>query len=676
MNTDQLFASSNTSNNSLSDNNLIKFDFCLPKRRRLRLNRQLLPLSNFNHHNQSSNSIITTNTKQQQQLYQVVTKSPIQNSSLNHPHFSLKSNHKSNHHHIQSSNQNLTNKYRAFLNQQPLLDPLDTSDKRSIDEQDQASTLNDKISVNHHKHSLRYKFSSSKSIPIVKSSSPSSKSINTSTLNSLNSIRIERVFRASDNLLELETAQPNSDTILIDTNRPTDTDHEASGLIIPQTLLNYCEQENNSSLANSYSRRFIYQESFNSGEVFYLPVWLMGQKSTSVLKNAQLANGSPILNSTVQQNNQLNLSSSPSLLNTSGNSLIHSGHHSHNHSIFSNSSSSSSSGTSIISASTLHSSTNSGSPTNGNLLGNSTISSNQSVISSASQQQPSSNSSLWRGSNTNKNNISNLNNNNNNNSKNTIYNECNELIGQRPSRLDTILDMPPVSHEEQVKNSWNPDDRSLNIFVKDEDPFTLHRHPVAQSTDCIRGRVGYTRGLHVFQIHWNVRQRGTHATVGVCTIDAALHAQGYQTLIGCDENSYGYDLCRNKLYHDMKNCEVSTYPAGLSSEETLVVPDEFLVVLDMDEGTLSFVVDGQYLGVAFSGLKGKKLYPVVSAVWGHCEITMKYYGGLDPEPFPLKDICRRAIRMQVGKQRLHRIHKELMLPNALKSYLLYQDMKR
>lgn len=51
----------------------------------------------------------------------------------------------------------------------------------------------------------------------------------------------------------------------------------------------------------------------------------------------------------------------------------------------------------------------------------------------------------------------------------------------------------------------------------------------------------------------------------------------------------------------------------------------------MDEGTLAFVVDGQYLGVAFRGLKGRKLHPIVSAVWGHCEITMKYIGGLDRE---------------------------------------------
>ena len=64
-------------------------------------------------------------------------------------------------------------------------------------------------------------------------------------------------------------------------------------------------------------------------------------------------------------------------------------------------------------------------------------------------------------------------------------------------------------------------------------------------------------------------------------------------------------------------------------------PETLLVVLDMDEGTLGFVADGRYLGVAFRGLKGRKLYPVVSAVWGHCEITMKYVGALDRKLFSL-----------------------------------------
>ena len=76
-----------------------------------------------------------------------------------------------------------------------------------------------------------------------------------------------------------------------------------------------------------------------------------------------------------------------------------------------------------------------------------------------------------------------------------------------PTRLEMLLDMPTVSRETQIKNAWNSEsrnisstsfshvyliageDRSLNIFVKDEDKLTFHRHPVAQSTDCIRSKV-------------------------------------------------------------------------------------------------------------------------------------------------------------------------------------------
>ena len=181
--------------------------------------------------------------------------------------------------------------------------------------------------------------------------------------------------------------------------------------------------------------------------------------------------------------------------------------------------------------------------------------------------------------------------------------------------------------------------------------------------------------MHVWELLWSTRQRGTHAVVGVATSDAPLHSVGYQSLVGNNELSWGWDLGRNKLYHDSKNNNGITYPALLKPDETFVVPDKFLgmftatsmlfcffynphvvlftltasfatffnllkirpcfftVVLDMDEGTLSFVVDGQYLGVAFRGLKGRKLHPIVSAVWGHCEITMKYIGGLDREYF-------------------------------------------
>ncbi|EHH51626.1 hypothetical protein EGM_11041 [Macaca fascicularis] len=212
--------------------------------------------------------------------------------------------------------------------------------------------------------------------------------------------------------------------------------------------------------------------------------------------------------------------------------------------------------------------------------------------------------------------------------------------------------------------------RELNVFVKDDDRLTFHRHPVAQSTDGIRGKVGHARGLHAWQINWPARQRGTHAVVGVATARAPLHSVGYTALVGSDAESWGWDLGRSRLYHDGKNQPGVAYPAFLGPDEAFALPDSLLVVLDMDEGTLSFIVDGQYLGVAFRGLKGKKLYPVVSAVWGHCEVTMRYINGLD-EPLPLMDLCRRSVRSALGRQRLRDIS-SLPLPQSLKNYLQYQ----
>jgi SPRY domain-containing SOCS box protein 1/4 len=129
------------------------------------------------------------------------------------------------------------------------------------------------------------------------------------------------------------------------------------------------------------------------------------------------------------------------------------------------------------------------------------------------------------------------------------------------------------------------------------------------------------------------------------------------------QDSWGWDLGRNKLYHKGINSVYAStqYPSmtasssGLlsssptstmtdpadalnnngiaystKSDECFIVPDKFLVILDMEEGTLSYIVDGQYLGAAFSDLKDKgALYPMVSSVWGHCEITMRYLNGLE-----------------------------------------------
>jgi SPRY domain-containing SOCS box protein 1/4 len=201
-----------------------------------------------------------------------------------------------------------------------------------------------------------------------------------------------------------------------------------------------------------------------------------------------------------------------------------------------------------------------------------------------------------------------------------------------PSKLEYLLDLKPCDHETAALHGWNPDDRSLNVFVKESDPFTLHRHPVAQSTDCIRTKVGYTKGIHLWEISWNSKQRGTHAIIGVASDKSPLHCVGYQCLIGSNNESYGWDLGRNRVCHNLKSSGLPPpiYPrSNLKCDDSFQIPDKFKMCLDMDDGTLSFIVDGHYLGVAFSGLRGKKLHPIVSVVWGHAEVTMRYVNGLD-----------------------------------------------
>ncbi|KAK6736560.1 hypothetical protein RB195_019321 [Necator americanus] len=243
----------------------------------------------------------------------------------------------------------------------------------------------------------------------------------------------------------------------------------------------------------------------------------------------------------------------------------------------------------------------------------------------------------------------------------------------RPAKFDYILNSQHlIDRQTQEMHAWNPDDRSLNIFVKDDDCFTFHRHPVAQSTDCIRGKMGYSSGFHVWQLEWPQRQRGTHAVVGVATKAAALHAMGYTSLIGTNTESYGWDLTRAECHHDSKNCSPWQYPTGVPMRpDNFPIPDKFYCILDMDDGYMAFATDQHYLGVAFRNLQGKTLYPIVSAVWGHCEITMKYLGGIEPSPRPLMDICRRAIRVELGRHRLHRVD-ELRLPPPLKRFILYR----
>lgn len=239
-----------------------------------------------------------------------------------------------------------------------------------------------------------------------------------------------------------------------------------------------------------------------------------------------------------------------------------------------------------------------------------------------------------------------------------------------PEGLEELLSAPPPDLGAQQCHGWNPKDCSENIDVK-EGGLCFERRPVAQSTDGVRGKKGYSRGLHAWEICWPLEQRGTHAVVGVATALAPLQVDHYAALLGSNGESWGWDIGRGKLYHQSKGLEAPQYPAGPQGEQ-LVVPERLLVVLDMEEGTLGYSIGGTYLGPAFRGLKGRTLYPSVSAVWGQCQVRIRYMGERRAEePQTLLHLSRLCVRHALGDTRLGQIS-TLPLPPAMKRYLLHK----
>ncbi|XP_035263934.1 SPRY domain-containing SOCS box protein 4 [Anguilla anguilla] len=225
-----------------------------------------------------------------------------------------------------------------------------------------------------------------------------------------------------------------------------------------------------------------------------------------------------------------------------------------------------------------------------------------------------------------------------------------------PFRLAVLLDGPPACFT-GPKSSWSPVHHSPN-FSLSRDGTVAQRTPAEQSTDGVRGAEGEQGGLHVWAVDWDPAERGSHAVLGVSTQHCPLQASGYTALVGGDAESWGWELGSNEVWHNGVPC--GRYPrmgTELGEQEReqrplLAVPGRVLMVLDGDAGTLGFVVDGCFLGMAVWNLPlGVRLFPAVSSVWGGSRITLRYLNGGPREPPSLTSLCRLSVRLSLGRDR-------------------------
>lgn len=156
--------------------------------------------------------------------------------------------------------------------------------------------------------------------------------------------------------------------------------------------------------------------------------------------------------------------------------------------------------------------------------------------------------------------------------------------------------------------------------------------------------MGVKSGLHVWEVLWSPDHRGSHAVLGVSRRSCPLQASGYNVLVGGDSRSWGWELKTNQLWHAGQSLglfpgkkkdfrpQFSTSPHTKVAETPLPIPERVLLVLDADAGTLGFIADGSFLGVAFKDLpRGEELFPAVSSVRGGASIRLRYLNGATRE---------------------------------------------
>jgi SPRY domain-containing SOCS box protein 3 len=180
---------------------------------------------------------------------------------------------------------------------------------------------------------------------------------------------------------------------------------------------------------------------------------------------------------------------------------------------------------------------------------------------------------------------------------------------------------------------------------------------MSKGTAAVRGNKAFTHGQH----YWEVKLSdvyGTSMMVGVGTKDAVLHTSNYEyvNLIGRDNNSWGLSH-KGEIWHNgqkKKFCEPFF-------DSTVIG-----ILLDLDQGNLSYFKNKEHLGVAFTGLGNNinELYPIVSSTATESEVEI---GDRSCKYSSLQDQCWKTISKYVSKDKIGMLPLPLTLCEFLQS---------
>lgn len=161
-----------------------------------------------------------------------------------------------------------------------------------------------------------------------------------------------------------------------------------------------------------------------------------------------------------------------------------------------------------------------------------------------------------------------------------------------------------IATEAEEPFQFEPDQTSPNITVT---PHALTLHNTANKRwSTARASVRLMTGVHRWEVHID-RCVSKNIFLGVATKDARL-----DNYVGCDKHGWAF-LANKAVWHNKS--KVKTYGELFRTGDTVTV------ILDLDEGTLSYCINNKPLGVAMEGLTGP-LFPAFSLYNEDDQITV------------------------------------------------------
>ena len=254
--------------------------------------------------------------------------------------------------------------------------------------------------------------------------------------------------------------------------------------------------------------------------------------------------------------------------------------------------------------------------------------------------------------------------------------------GNSPSTLravNKIINKQVVDHQQKIDHGldWNIFSEfksnlphSLNV-EKGEDGMTAKYtnlekklEPGVRDSPPIFFNALYQQGVHLLRFNFEF-------------VSPILHSSHYNVYIGVGGHRRGEKttqrntICKwwlslTKIMLVMHETFLEPYP----DSATMEMPQNLYMVLDMDEGTLGFIVNDCYLGPAHGDLCGSNVCPLIS-YYGNvdCNIKVEYIGSLYNPP-SLKKICRKFVRQLVTKDGVSKGNLGFLnLPESVEQYV-------